>query len=267
MVRQRRRRGARALQPLRAQGHAAGQRRVRQHRPVLPLPVPRLDLHASTARRCAMPLARAATRARGCSECESGQRHAGAVRQSRCTATSSSCKLGRRRPRLRRATSARCCASIDNLVDRSPVGRLRDRGRRACATSSAATGRSTSRTSTTRCIRCRRTSRPRGGRSALWQGQRGRRAQADGDGADPALRRRLRLLRPDGRPRLRRTATACSARNFSIHSGYAQLPEYEAAMRAAHGDERAAEILQRSPQNALCYPEPGASRARRRRSA
>ena len=25
-------------------------------------------------------------------------------------------------------------------------------------------------------------------------------------------------------------------------------------MRAAHGDERAAEILQRSPQNALCYP-------------
>ena len=41
---------------------------------------------------------------------------------------------------------------------------------------------------------------------------------------------------------------------FSIHSGYGQVPEYEAAMRAAHGDERAAEILQRSPQNALCYP-------------
>jgi phenylpropionate dioxygenase-like ring-hydroxylating dioxygenase large terminal subunit len=42
--------------------------------------------------------------------------------------------------------------------------------------------------------------------------------------------------------------------NFSIHSGYAALPEYEAAMRAAHGDERAAEVLQRSPQNALCFP-------------
>jgi phenylpropionate dioxygenase-like ring-hydroxylating dioxygenase large terminal subunit len=42
--------------------------------------------------------------------------------------------------------------------------------------------------------------------------------------------------------------------NFSIHSGYAALPEYEAAMRAAHGDARAAEILQRSPQNALCFP-------------
>ncbi|HSW06565.1 aromatic ring-hydroxylating dioxygenase subunit alpha [Aquabacterium sp.] len=42
--------------------------------------------------------------------------------------------------------------------------------------------------------------------------------------------------------------------NFSIHSGYAQLPDYEAAMRAAHGEARATEILQRSPQNALCFP-------------
>lgn len=41
---------------------------------------------------------------------------------------------------------------------------------------------------------------------------------------------------------------------YSLHSGYGRLPDYEAAMRAAHGDERAAEILQRSPQNALCYP-------------
>ena len=36
--------------------------------------------------------------------------------------------------------------------------------------------------------------------------------------------------------------------NFSIHSNYAQLPDYEAAMREAHGAERAMEILQRSPQ-------------------
>ena len=42
--------------------------------------------------------------------------------------------------------------------------------------------------------------------------------------------------------------------NFSLHSGYAQVPEYEAAMRAAHGAARAEEILQRSPQNALLYP-------------
>ena len=44
MVRQRRWRHARPLQPLRPQGHAAGQRRARQRRQVLPLPVPRLDL-------------------------------------------------------------------------------------------------------------------------------------------------------------------------------------------------------------------------------
>jgi len=42
--------------------------------------------------------------------------------------------------------------------------------------------------------------------------------------------------------------------NFSIHSNYAQLPQYEAAMRAAHGEVRAAEILQRSPQNSVLYP-------------
>ena len=42
--------------------------------------------------------------------------------------------------------------------------------------------------------------------------------------------------------------------HFSIHSGYAQLPDYEAAMRQAHGAERAAEILQRSPQNAILFP-------------
>ena len=41
---------------------------------------------------------------------------------------------------------------------------------------------------------------------------------------------------------------------FSIHSGYAQVPEYEAAMRAAHGAARAAEILERSPQNAVLFP-------------
>ena len=42
--------------------------------------------------------------------------------------------------------------------------------------------------------------------------------------------------------------------NFSIHSGYAQLPDYEAAMRKAHGAERAADILQRSPQNSVLFP-------------
>lgn len=42
--------------------------------------------------------------------------------------------------------------------------------------------------------------------------------------------------------------------NFSIHSNYAQVPEYEAAMTAAHGAQRAADILQRTPQNAVLFP-------------
>lgn len=42
--------------------------------------------------------------------------------------------------------------------------------------------------------------------------------------------------------------------NFSIHSGYAQVPEYEAALVAAHGAERTQEILQRSPQNSVFFP-------------
>ncbi|MFL6660848.1 MAG: aromatic ring-hydroxylating dioxygenase subunit alpha [Rhizobacter sp.] len=42
--------------------------------------------------------------------------------------------------------------------------------------------------------------------------------------------------------------------HFSIHSGYGQLADYEAAMREAHGAERADEILQRSPQNAILFP-------------
>ena len=42
--------------------------------------------------------------------------------------------------------------------------------------------------------------------------------------------------------------------NFSIHSGYGELPGYEAAMKAAYGAERATAILQQSPQNAVCFP-------------
>lgn len=42
--------------------------------------------------------------------------------------------------------------------------------------------------------------------------------------------------------------------HFSLHSAYGQLAGYEEALRAAHGEERAAEVLTRSPQNALLYP-------------
>ena len=42
--------------------------------------------------------------------------------------------------------------------------------------------------------------------------------------------------------------------NFSIHSGYARLPEYEQAMTQAHGAQRTEAILQRSPQNSVLFP-------------
>ncbi len=41
---------------------------------------------------------------------------------------------------------------------------------------------------------------------------------------------------------------------FSIHSAYGQLGDYEAALRAAHGDARAEEVLTRAPQNAVIFP-------------
>ena len=41
---------------------------------------------------------------------------------------------------------------------------------------------------------------------------------------------------------------------FSIHSGYALPPDYEAALHAAHGEERTREVLERSPQNAVFFP-------------
>jgi phenylpropionate dioxygenase-like ring-hydroxylating dioxygenase large terminal subunit len=40
----------------------------------------------------------------------------------------------------------------------------------------------------------------------------------------------------------------------SIHSAYGRLPEYEAALVAAHGPARAREVLEHAPQNAILYP-------------
>jgi len=45
-----------------------------------------------------------------------------------------------------------------------------------------------------------------------------------------------------------------SGTNFSIHSGYSVMPEYLKALQAAHGETRAKEILERSPQNTVLYP-------------
>ncbi|MBL8378406.1 MAG: Rieske 2Fe-2S domain-containing protein [Burkholderiales bacterium] len=41
---------------------------------------------------------------------------------------------------------------------------------------------------------------------------------------------------------------------FSIHSGYGAMPGYEAALKAARGEDRARQILERSPQNTVLYP-------------
>ena len=41
---------------------------------------------------------------------------------------------------------------------------------------------------------------------------------------------------------------------FSIHSAYAGLADYETAMQVAYGVEKAKEILHHSPQNAVCFP-------------
>jgi benzoate/toluate 1,2-dioxygenase subunit alpha len=42
--------------------------------------------------------------------------------------------------------------------------------------------------------------------------------------------------------------------NFSIHSNYAAIPEYEAAMRSAYGGERAGAILGTARHNTVYYP-------------
>lgn len=42
--------------------------------------------------------------------------------------------------------------------------------------------------------------------------------------------------------------------NFSIHSAYALPPDYEAALVAAHGEPRTREVLERSPQNSVFFP-------------
>jgi phenylpropionate dioxygenase-like ring-hydroxylating dioxygenase large terminal subunit len=42
--------------------------------------------------------------------------------------------------------------------------------------------------------------------------------------------------------------------HFSLHSAYGQLGDYEQKLRDALGEERASEVLQRSPQNAVIFP-------------
>ncbi|HKX41812.1 MAG TPA: Rieske 2Fe-2S domain-containing protein, partial [Burkholderiaceae bacterium] len=142
--------------------------------------------------------------------------------------------------------------AIDNLVDRSPVGRLRVEGGvlrnivhcnwkmylenindtvHPMSTHESATAAA----------------------NLLWQGQ----------PADAAKPMAMEQILPFGAgydffdrmgARIYPNGHSMLGTNFSIHSGYARLPEYEAALREAHGDARATEILQRSPQNSVCFP-------------
>ena len=50
------------------------------------------------------------------------------------------------------------------------------------------------------------------------------------------------------------TATASRACNFSIHSKYKAIPEYDDAMKAAYGEERTAQILGMARHNTVYYP-------------
>jgi len=143
-------------------------------------------------------------------------------------------------------------ASIDNLVDRSPTGKLRIEG--GCLRTLIRCNWKTYLENINDTVHPLSTHESATAAArAVWQGH-----PADapkpmaieqilpfGAGHDFFDRMGGRIL-PNGHSVL--------GTRFSIHSGYAQLPEYEAAMRQAHGAERAAEILQRSPQNALCYP-------------
>ena len=142
--------------------------------------------------------------------------------------------------------------SIDNLVDRSPVGRLRIEG--GCLRTLIRCNWKTYLENINDTVHPLSTHESATSAAAkVWEGH-----EADapkpmaieqilpfGAGHDFFDRMGGRVL-PNGHSVL--------GTQFSIHSGYAQLPDYEAAMREAHGAERAAEILQRSPQNALCYP-------------
>ena len=45
-----------------------------------------------------------------------------------------------------------------------------------------------------------------------------------------------------------------SGTRFSVHSGYGNLGEYVKDLQAAHGEERARQVLEQAPQNTVLYP-------------
>jgi phenylpropionate dioxygenase-like ring-hydroxylating dioxygenase large terminal subunit len=142
--------------------------------------------------------------------------------------------------------------AIDNLVDRSPVGRLRIEGgvlrnvihcnwKMYLENINDTVHPMSTHESATQAA------------NALWQGQ----------PADAPKPMAMEQILPFGAGydffdrmggRIYPNGHSVLGINFSIHSGYAQMRDYEQALSDAHGVERAAEILQRSPQNSVCFP-------------
>ncbi len=180
-----------------------------------------------------------------------GARPRGACATSRCTATSSSSSSATPARGSPTTSATRSRRSTTSPTARRSAG---SRSRAACcARSCAATGRSTSRTSTTRCTRWRRTNRRSPRRARVW-------GERPADAAKPMA---MEQILPFGAPydffdrmgaRVYPNGHSVLGTKHSIHSGYGKLPDYEAAMHAAYGAARAQEILEHAPQNAVLYP-------------
>ena len=238
------------LQPLRAQGHAAGDA-TRAATPASSSAARTTPGPTSSTARRSRCRSRAGYEGTRLKECESGRgltalKHVG----------------GLPRLRLRRACPmhgpdfesyfGEVLRAIDNMVDRSPEGRLTVGGgvlrniihcnwKMYLENINDTVHPMSTHESATQAA------------EALWQGQR----------ADEPKPMAMEQILPFGSGydffdrmggRVFANGHSVLGVNFSIHSGYAQLPDYEAAMRAAHGAERAAEILQRSPQNSVLIP-------------
>ncbi len=92
-----------------------------------------------------------------------------------------------------------------------------------------------------------------------------RAAQAQWKGQDPAQPKPLAIeqILPFGQSyqffegmggRVLPNGHSVSGTRASVHSGYGELGDYVQALAAAHGEEKARQILEHSPQNAVLYP-------------
>lgn len=92
-----------------------------------------------------------------------------------------------------------------------------------------------------------------------------RAAQSQWTETDPAVPKPLAIeqILPFGQPyaffegmggRVLPNGHSISGTRASVHSGYGELGDYVRALAAAHGEARAREILDHSPQNVVLYP-------------